>query len=300
MKPMSRLATSAIAATFAASALLIPAAASAAPLQTEDAVSSTCTVTGGDLKWGVKESFRSYISGSIANGSWTTAGGASYETPLFGWSNPVGEIDAETGEGSVSFTGSINFTGHDGVLNLLLANPTLVLAGDGTAQLLLDTRSNNAQGELVIDEQQAYLGKIEGIEQADPARGEFVFADAPAVLTADGADAFGGFYASGDALDPVALSLQLSPCAGQVSAPAPAPESEDASANTAADQPSNSVPWVPIVLGGLAVVVIGVTVGMLIAGRRKGVGVGAPAVSDEAGEADIADAAPGTDDPSRT
>ena len=269
MKPMNRLVTAAAAAAFAASALLVPAAAQAAPILATTAAGSTCVVTGGELTWGVKEGFRSYISGTIANGSWEVVDGASYETPLFGWANPTGEIDAATGEGSVSFEGSIHFTGHDGVLNLLIANPTVVLNGDGTANLLLDTKSNNAQGELVIDEQQAYLGKVEGIGQTDPASGELVFDAAPTVLTADGAAAFGGFYASGDELDPVSLSLQFAPCEGTPVA-TDAPEADKEPVVPIAAEQQSAVPWLPIAIGGVALVVIVVTAGMLIAGRKKG------------------------------
>lgn len=274
MKSMSRLLTASAAAAFAAAALLIPTtahAAPAAPVLTEDTTSSTCTVTGGTLSWGVKEGFRSYISGSIANGSWEVADGATYETPLFGWSNPSGSIDATTGEGSVSFTGSVHFSGHDGVLNLLIANPTIVLGGDGTAQLLLDTKSNNAQGELVVDEQQAYIGKIEKVGAADLSSGVFSLANAPAVLTADGAAAFGGFYASGDELDPLTMSLQLGPCEGTAGVPTP-PETSDKVEAVANDPGAakTGIPWLPIAIGGVALVVIGVTAGMLIAGRKKG------------------------------
>src|SRR5690606_23738697 len=47
------------------------------------AVLTGCTVTDAELVWGYKESFRSYISGSIAHGEWTVADGAAYETPNF-------------------------------------------------------------------------------------------------------------------------------------------------------------------------------------------------------------------------
>lgn len=276
MKPMNRFATAATAAVFAATALLVPTAAQAAPILATTTASSNCVVTGGELGWGVKEGFRSYISGTIANGSWEVADGASYETPLFGWANPTGEIDAITGEGTVSFAGSIHFTGHDGVLNLQIANPTVVLNGDGTAKLLMDTKSNNAQGELVVDEQQAYLGKVEALGQLDPASGAVAFDQAPAVLTADGADAFGGFYASGDELDPVSLTLQLGPCEGTPAAPAQSADSNSETVTLTADEPANSVPWLPIAIGAVALVVIAVTAGMLIAGRKKGAAPAAP------------------------
>ena len=298
MNIMNRLATVTAAAALAASALLMPTAANAVPILAEDSTNTTCVVTGGELKWGVKEAFRSYISGSIANGDWVVADGTTYETPLFSWANPVGEINAETGEGTVSFAGSIHFSGHAGVLNLLLENPTIVFGGDGTAQLLLDTKSNNAQGELVVDEQQAYIGKIEGIGQTDPASGALAFADAPVVLTSDGATAFSGFYASGDALDPVSLSLQFGPCEGQAKTVEPVADHEGGEPEVkpiAAEAPASNIPWLPIIVGGVALIVIGVTIGMLLAGRKKGAGAadgdGAGAGAG-AGVDDAADAAP--------
>lgn len=270
MNHMRRFVTASAAAALTATALLVPAAAQATPLQTSTATSSTCTVTGGDLKWGVKESFRSYISGSIANGGWEVSDGASYETPLFGWTNATGEIDAETGEGTVSFVGTMHFTGHDGVLNLVMKNPTIELNGDGTGRLLLDAKSNNAQGELVVDEAQVYIGKIEGIGQTDPASGTLSFEQASAVLTGEGAAAFGGFYASGDDLDPVALSVQLGPCSG-TPAEVTTPE-----VTTPTEEATNELPIVPIIIGGVAVVVIAVAAVLLITGRKK-----SPSASNE-------------------
>lgn len=286
---MSRLATLTAATALVFATLSVPTAASAAPIHAEDPVSSSCVVAGGELQWGVKESFRSYISGSIANGEWTAADGATYETPLFSWANPVGEVDAETGAGTISFTGSVHFSGHEGVLNLLIANPKIVLNGDGTAQLLLDTKSNDAQGELVIDEQQVYLGKVEGFGATDPASGSITLAEAPAVLTADGAKAFSGFYSSGDELDPVTLSLQLRPCAGDAAAaPSDGADGAEEIVPITAEASENNVPWLPIIIGGVALIVIGVTTGMLIAGRKRGAGgpeAGAGAES-EAGTAE--------------
>lgn len=272
MTRMSRFATVTTAASLAAAALLAPAAAHAAPsvpATMEAVVENSCTVTGGELSWGVKESFRSYISGTIANGGWELTD-VSYASPQFTWSGATGEIDADTGEGTVSFNGSIQFTGHDGVLNLLIANPTVEIMGDGTARLLLDTTSNNVQGELVVDEQQASLGKIEGIQASDPTSGEYAFGGAPAVLTADGAAAFGDFYASGDPLDAVTLSLQLAQCAAGAGTDAGAGSEEAASEEVVLiSEQDAGVPWLPIIIGGVAVVVIGVTAALLLAGRKK-------------------------------
>ncbi len=284
MKHPSRLATLTAAVALAGSALLAPSAANAAPILAEDTLSSSCTLTGGSLSWGVKESFRSYISGSIASGSWEVADGAGYETPSFSWTNPVGEVDAVTGQGIVSFTGSIHFTGHDGALDMILANPSIALSGDGTAQLLLDTKSQRATGEIAIDETQAYIGKIEGIGQTDPASGAIAFESAPAVLTSDGATAFGDYYSSGDELDPLTLSVQLGPCEGTPAQVVEEPTEAEAIAAPVEAPAQQSFPWLPVIVGGIAVLVIGVTGGMLFAGRKK-----APAAAAESATADPGD-----------
>jgi hypothetical protein len=308
MNPMTRFARAGAVAAIAATALFAPATAAAASsaaassagagaavsdaraanataanaaltdaLRAEDATAaaSTCSVTGGEMSWGVRESFRSYISSSIANGSWETSDGATYETPLFSWANPTGEIDATTGEGIVSFQGTIKFSGHEGALNLVLTNPTMHFNGDGTANLMIDTSSQRPTGEIAIDEDQAYVGKIENLGPLDPASGEIAVTEAPAVLTADGAVAFGDFYASGEALDPISFTLQFGPCPGSADAGAiddgsAETEPEMTTQNDVSDESGEqSIPWLPIILGAVALAIIAVTAGMLIAGRKK-------------------------------
>jgi len=264
MKRTTRIATT----TALALGLLAPVAGmtgSATPAAAADG-DANCQVTGGTLTWGVKEAFRSYISGAIANGEWTVSDGASYETPEFSFGEPSGEIDANTGEGSVSFVGTVNFTGHDGVLNLTLANPTIEFVGDGSARLRLDTTSNNAEGKVAIDETQASVGKLNSIGELDPASGSVTVSGAPAILTADGAAAFSGYYSTGEDLDPISLQLELGSCVSDGSAAAnddethviaPAPEAE------------NDVPWLPIIIGGVAVVIIVVAGVLLVVGRKN-------------------------------
>src|SRR5690606_21588134 len=107
---------------------------------------ASCIVTDGNLTWGLKESFRSYIKSSIAKGDWETVDGAEYELPDFMWNDATGEFDAQTGAGSVNFTGSLHFTGHDGVLDMWIENPTVEFAEDGSAVVLVDARSNDVDG----------------------------------------------------------------------------------------------------------------------------------------------------------
>ncbi|MGV8876288.1 MAG: HtaA domain-containing protein, partial [Rhodoglobus sp.] len=58
---------------------------------------ATCSVSDAAITWGVKESLRSYISGTIAHGEWTVSDGASYSTPNFGWSDGAGALNAGRG-----------------------------------------------------------------------------------------------------------------------------------------------------------------------------------------------------------
>lgn len=282
--------------------LLAPTAAQAHPLRAE-VEAGACEITGGDLSWGVKESFRAYISGSIAKGSWETADGASYETPEFSWSGATGSIDPETGVGSVSFTGSVHFTGHDGVLDLTLANPTIEFEGGGKAALLLDARSTDMEGAVAVDATQEWVGDVVAPDQLPIADDALVADDLPSTLTNSGAKAFAGFYEAGEDLDPISLDLQFASCAGSgaaVAEPAPeasdddpvapAPESGDTAA--AAAVPA-SVPWLPIIIGGIAILVIGVTGGMLLAGRKGRPSAG-PAPAAESVQDPAQDPAPQT------
>lgn len=250
-----------------------PTSAQAFPLHLAAADPSVCTISGGELSWGVKESFRAYISGSIAGGGWEVSDGANYETPLFSWSAPSGTVSATGGDGAASFTGAIRFTGHAGVLDLTLANPNIEFLGDGTARLRMDVRSNDAEGQLTVDARQLYFAKLKDIGQLDPASGVVELSEIPAVLTAEGADAFGSFYGSGEVLDPLQLSLHFEPCEGSPQPVATAPGDPEAAEQAAgAAHTQQELPLLPIIIGAVALVVVLVSGGVLLAGRAKGRG----------------------------
>ncbi|RLV54978.1 hypothetical protein D9V41_14295 [Aeromicrobium phragmitis] len=216
-----------------------------------------CEITGGSLTWGVKESFRAYISGTIANGGWEVSDGASYETPTFGWSPATGSIDRDTGAGSVSFTGTVRFTGHDGILDMTLANPTVEFAEDGHATLLLDTRGTDTSGEVAVDVTQQPVADLGVIGPVDPTSGTMTFTDVPVALSEAGAPAFADFYQPGEALDPLTLVVEVAPCGGEE----PGDAAQDADATPAAveedEGDSSSTPWLPIGLGAGAAAVAG-------------------------------------------
>lgn len=260
---VSRIGALAAASALAGSVLLIaPAAAVAQPS------GSACEVTGSTLNWGVKESFRAYISGSIANGAWETSDGAAYETPEFVWTNGTGTFDPETGTGSVSFPGTVHFTGHDGVLDLTLANPTVEFETGGAAALLLDARSTDMEGEVAVDTAQEWVGEITLDGDLVPADGVLALADQPTTLTNSGAAAFAGFYEAGVELDPLSVTLEFDGCDTGAAAISdePAPEQPVAVAPVAEEE--TDISWLPIIVGGVALIVIGLTAGLLIGGRR--------------------------------
>lgn len=274
------------AASIGLAALFAVGVAPSAAIADEGAASSECTVTGGTLTWGVKEAFRSYISGAIAKGSWAVSDGASYATPNFSWEGASGSINADSGEGLVHFTGTIVFTGHNGVLNLQFANPTVRLRGDGSADLLLDAKSNNAEGALVVDALQVPTGRIDDLGVLAPESGTIAVTKAPVLLTADGAKSFADFYATGDDLDPVTLNVTLGSCAASASKPgAPSGTEQPGDIMTTQAPPGGAkggesapgVPWLPIIIGGAAIVIIGAAAALLFTGRRTPAAGGAGA-----------------------
>jgi hypothetical protein len=221
-----------------------------------------CTVEGAELHWGFKDSFRAYIDGSIANGEWTTADGATYETPLFTWASGVGGYDATTEDADLAFTGSVRFTGHGGVLDTTIANPRVVVEGD-RAVLLLDVTGTTQSGEPVAQA---------GVEFADldlaaaerGGGGDLVaFRGIPATLTAAGAAAF-GTYPEGEALD--VLDLRITLDRGCVT-----PIVADGEPRPATTTISPQTPVWPWILAALAAVVLAVGAVLLTRRLRRAV-----------------------------
>ncbi len=280
-------------AALAGALLLAPTAVGAAPAQATVAPATGCAVTGGSMQWGVKESFRSYISGSIANGSWEASAGATYETPEFAWSGATGSLDPETGTGAVSFVGTVQFTGHEGVLDLTLSNPTLEFEGDGKASLYMDSRSTDATGALVVDAQQEWVADVTVPASLGVAKTGLELSDLPAVLTNSGAKAFAGFYQAEDELDPISLALTMQDCdvsgaPATTATPEPtAPEQTAVPEGPVEEAAAPAIPWVPVVIGGVAVLVIGITAGMLLSGRKKKPAAETPAATEESPSSEV-------------
>ena len=106
-----------------------------------------CLVDPASLTWGFKDSFLAYIDSTIANGEWTV-NGVEDNAGTFTWAAGTGAIDPATGIGTVKFTGSIRFTGHDGALDTTVSNPVIELSADG-AYVLLDVSGDTQDGSSV-------------------------------------------------------------------------------------------------------------------------------------------------------
>lgn len=248
---------------------------------------STCTITDATATWGVKESFRSYISGSIAKGAWEPFGGVGYETPSFTFTGGTGTFDPATGSGAVAFPGGIRFTGHGGLLDTTVQNVAIEMSPDG-GRMLLDLASVSMESALAGDSTAVETPQVPFVTvdlaglSVDAADGSLTLAttDAATAITAEGYAAFGN-YETGTAFDPITLSA-TGTCPEVTPTPAPEqaePAATDAATPAAADADdaatSGALPvavWASI--GGALVAVIVGTTAAVIATRRKRAGAG--------------------------
>ena len=83
-------------------------------------------VTGGSFNWGVKESFRNYFGGNIANGG--------YEGGSYSATGGAVNID-NNGIGRIDFAGSFRGWGHSGELDYTLSNPSIQITSQTTGVL---------------------------------------------------------------------------------------------------------------------------------------------------------------------
>ncbi len=172
------------------------------------AATDVCAAQSGLATWGFKESFRAYISGSIANGEWMTSGDISYSTPAFTLSALTGEVLFDDAVGELGATGSIRFTGHEGILDTTIADPRLVFENWDRLVLIVDVMGTT-QEFVPVDEADVAFAEGDLAAASWRAEGDRLVIEAiPLTLTSQGADAF-GTYPAGEPLDDLALSLSV-------------------------------------------------------------------------------------------
>ena len=168
------------------------------------AASADGKVASADLGWGVRDSFRNYIRGGIANGSWDL-NGTTYSNNAFQWAKGTGSF--KDGKGSISFTGSVHFTGHHGILDTTISNPRLEINGKTTV-LYATVVGNDMDGKSQNYGEVALLNvDVSGLQVSGD---KISISGAGTTITAEGAKAFAGFYEAGKDMAPLSFSASLS------------------------------------------------------------------------------------------
>jgi len=190
-------------------ALALAAVVGVAPASVPE---GACEVKDVSITWGFKESFRSYISGSIAQGSWEASGDVGYEIPHFTLTGGTGHVNAARDEGIVAFEGGIVFSGHDGILETSLQNPELIIIGSREATLMFDVTGDTME-EVSVNQPDVPFATVtwgRGAENVVPSDGVWSVEGAEVVLTQEGSDAF-GTYPAGEKMDPLSFRFEVAP-----------------------------------------------------------------------------------------
>lgn len=216
----------------ATSALLALGGAVAVPVA---AHAAEAEVVSGELTWGVKDTWRNYVTGGIAKGSVLAEAPATVAGSIVTWANGSGTVDTEAGTGTISYEGTMISRGHEGPsypggfgLNQTLVDPQIELTSTTTATLSAEV----TQAEYTV------FPSYEG-ERVDLAALTFDAADlldgevaATGVFTEPGAAVYGNYapnYVAGTYVDDVRFGFT-------VANPDPEPEvtttTLDASATT--------------------------------------------------------------------
>lgn len=167
-----------------------------------------CSVRSWEITWGFKESFRAYLSGTIARGGWDTSGNIGYDTPVFTIEGSRGVMSPDGSAGEMVGSGTIRFTGHDGILDQTVSAPRLVIESSDNAVLFFDVVGDTQEG-VSIDERDVAFADINIHRYSiDAGAGLWSVTGAPALLTEEGAAAF-GTYPAGEPLDAMDIVIYV-------------------------------------------------------------------------------------------
>ncbi|MFJ2556891.1 MULTISPECIES: HtaA domain-containing protein [unclassified Streptomyces] len=228
------------------------------------------------VDWGVRRTYREYVTGSIAQGTWTLGDGAQDGGALFRFPRGKGSYDAKMGTLDADFAGSVRFTGTR--LDLTLSK-VAVAVKDGKGTLSADV-TDAAEGS--PPRKAVPLVTFEA-KDFTPKDGLAALTETPAKLTEQGAKSFGSLYPAGTEMDPVSLAVTVDPKAklpalpdlgsdAATATPAPTPSGTDTAATgaetTSSSSSSSSVgAGTYAAIGAGVVLAAGVTV--FVARRRR-------------------------------
>ncbi|MFG2497392.1 HtaA domain-containing protein [Streptomyces sp. NPDC048441] len=226
------------------------------------------------VDWGVRRTFREYVTGSIAKGEWKLLAGAQDGGALFRFPKGAGTYDKKKQILDADFAGAVRFTGEHG-LDIALSEVAVAVQGDGKGTLYADVDSKDFTGKRT-----PLVTFDAGELKAESGGGGLVsVSEAPAKLTAKGAKAFGSMYKAGTGMDPVSLAVALDgkaelpplPDLGSSAAPTPQAKKADPRAENAADSAdtSDSSPAVPIGIGIGVAVLLAAAVAFGVVRKRR-------------------------------
>ncbi|MEV0279335.1 HtaA domain-containing protein [Streptomyces sp. NPDC050610] len=175
-----------------------------------DAAAESGPIADGNLDWGVKKSFRTYITVG-AKGKIQLSGGAAKNGDGYRFPKGHGSYDADKSALDAAFDGAVRFTGHEGQLDLKFSDLKVRVKG-GKGALVADVSAKARDSGKVENSKDLRLADLDLSGKPMKAKGKIVtLSGVPARLTDAGAKAFGGYYdepAKRD-LDPVTLNVSL-------------------------------------------------------------------------------------------
>ncbi|GAA2644701.1 HtaA domain-containing protein [Streptomyces spororaveus] len=265
------------AAPVAAPAPSAPAAQPSATAQTPQAPGAFADAA---VDWGVRRTFREYVTGSVGQGGWTLAEGAQDGGALFRFPQGKGSFDGAKSTLDAAFAGTVRFTGAH--LDLTLGRMS-VKVENGKGILSADVTTGGATKNAVpLVEFDAAGLKTEGKLAA--------LTEAPATLTEGGSQAFNSMYKAGTEMDPVSLAVALDstarlpalPDLGSTASPAPAaPAAASPSAGSApaakAEESSDTGLFIAL---AVAVLVLAGGGAFLAVRKRRTAAAASPAPTD--------------------
>ncbi|MFB9520860.1 HtaA domain-containing protein [Streptomyces cremeus] len=173
--------------------------------QDQDAGKPAGGIEDAAVDWGVRRTFREYVTGPVSRGKWELAGGALDGGALFRFPRGKGAYDSGRKSLDAHFAGSVRFAGAH--LDLTLSNVGVKVA-DGKGTLVADVTSRDPATKKDVRTAAVPLVTFEA-GSLDAEDGLVSLAEAPATLTEDGAKAFGSMYRAGTGMDPVSLAVAV-------------------------------------------------------------------------------------------
>ncbi|MFE1875835.1 HtaA domain-containing protein [Streptomyces sp. NPDC059496] len=257
-----------------------PSATAAQPSATAQTPQPAGAFVDAAVDWGVRRTFREYVTGSIGQGKWVLAEGAQDGGALFRFPQGKGSFDGEKGTLDAAFAGTVQFTGAH--LDLTLGKMS-VRVENGKGVLSADVTAGGATKNAVpLVEFDAKGLKTEGKLAT--------LTEAPATLTEGGSQAFNAMYKAGTEMDPVSLAVALDataqlpalPDLGGAASPAPAPASPSAEPAPAAKaaESSNTGLFIALVVAVLVLVLAGGGTFLVVRKRRTAAAPPTPTPTD--------------------